>query len=571
MEELYMKLTIRKKLFLAFGTILLLMLFLASLGLYEIKGINHNVEDIYDQSTALNYIKDAEFNISKVQRAEKNVLLASTIDEKKEHVMHLDEAYDDGIIKNLREYKKLPHASDKDKIDSLIENINKVRKQQTDIINKSMNGKNEEAITLSSENTNIFQDIETEIDSIGKNNMLQSEQQHNNSMEIYDNVIKLVIVFSAVILAVSIILTLILSSSIMKPLQKSISFAKNIADGNLTDNLNLKLNDELGILINALNDTSIKLKEIVSKIKFTSTEVNLGSSQLASAMENANKTTSDIGQKITNVTETIQHIADSVEYINISLKIISTSSSKVSTLSENVKNNSLAFREHAHKSKEAVDITVSTMNSIGNATMEVKTTISALNVLSNKISDITSMISNIANQTNMLALNAAIEAARAGEHGKGFSVVADQVKKLAEESASAASSIEQMILDIKAKTNIAVKNILFTENKVDEGISVANNTESQINLILENMNTLVSSIEEISIQTQNQALSTNSISQNMDSIVENTQTLSNSSQDINSNIEEQIAVIQEITSTSETLSSMTENLNSMVEYFKVRN
>lgn len=574
LEEFYMKLSIRKKLFIAFGTTLFLMLLLASVGLYEMKEINHNVENMYAESTALNYIKDVEFNISKVQLAEKNVLLASKLDEKKEHIMHLEEAYDDGIIENLNEYKKSPHASDRDKIDSLIdsliEDINKARKQQTEIIHKSMNGTNEEALSLSTENTKLFQSIDTKIDTVGKNNMIQLEQQHNDSMKIYSNIIKFVIVFSALILAVCIVLTLIISSSIMKPLKKSVLFAKNLADGDLTDILNLKSKDELGVLTNALNNTSEKFKEIVSKIKFTSSEVNLGTNQLASAMENANKATNEIGEKIINVTDNIQDIIASVEDINNNLKAISSSSGKVSALAEDVKNNSLVFKEHAHKGKKSVDITVSTIGAIENATTKVKTTINDLDVLSSKIIDITSMISNIAKQTNMLALNAAIEAARAGEHGKGFSVVAEQVKKLAEESAAAASSIETMLLDIKAKTDIAVKNVLFTEIKVEEGISVANNTENQINLIIENMNVLVNSIEEISNQAKDQAFATDRISQNMSSIVDNTQTLSASSQDINSNIEEQIAVIEEITSTSETLSSMTDDLNSMVEYFKVK-
>lgn len=564
-----MKFTIRKKLFLAFGMSLLLMFLLASLGLYEIKQINHNVEDMYEEVMAVNYIKDVQINVSRVQRAEKNVLLASTIEEKKEHTMHIDESYDDGIIKNLNEYMKLTHSTDKDKIDSLLESINEVRKQQEDIVNKSMNNENEEALVLSKENTELFKNIESEIDAIAQNNVQASEEKHNDSMNIYDNTINLVIVFSIVALVLSIALTVIISSSIVMPLKKSINFAKSLANGDLTTNLSLKSNDELGILTNALNNTGERLKDIVSKIKNTSTEINLGSEQLASAMENTNQSTNKIGEKIMNVTDNIEDISKSVEEVSNNIKSISLSADKVSELAEDSKNNSLAFKDHANKGKESVDITVSAMNDIENATKEVKNTISDLDTLSNKIGDITSMISNIASQTNMLALNAAIEAARAGEQGKGFSVVAEEVRKLAEESDSAARSIERMLSDIKDKTDVAVKNILLTESKVNEGTSVANDTENQINLIIENMNILISSIEEISTQSHRQALSTESISENMNNILNNVQLLSTNSQDINANIEEQIAVTEEITSTSENLASMTENLNSMVKYFKV--
>lgn len=564
-----MKFTIRKKLFLGFGAPLLLMALLATLGLYEIGEINHNVEDMYKQVNAVNYIKDAQFNVARVQRAEKNVLLASTLEEKKEHVMHIDEAYDEGIIKNLNMYKELPHSSNKDKIDLLIENVNTVRKKQQELIEKSMNNQNDEALALSNNNANLFKNIENEIVNIAESSIEVSEQKHNDSMKIYTDITKFVILISIIALVLSIILTVIISSSIIKPLQKSISFAKNLANGDLTDSLILKSKDELGILTNALNTTGIRLKEIVAKIKATSLEVNIGSDQLASALESVSSSTNDIGAKIINVSDNMQDIATSVEDVNSNLEAITLSSSKVSNLTEEAKNNSLTFREHANKGKQSVDITVSAINHIENATKEVKSTISDLYTLSNKIGDITSMISNIAKQTNMLALNAAIEAARAGEQGKGFSVVAEQVKKLAEESASAANSIENMISEVKSKTDIAVKNILITESKVKEGTTVANDAESQINLIIENMNTLVSSFEKIFTQVSNQALSTGNISQNMNNIVNNVQLLSTVSQEINSNIEEQIAVTEEITSTSETLASMTETLNSMVEYFKV--
>ncbi|WP_096635772.1 methyl-accepting chemotaxis protein [Clostridium cochlearium] len=564
-----MKFTIRKKLFLAFGVTLFLMFLLSAVSLYDINQINHNVENIYHQATAVNYIKDAQLYIAEVQLAEKDVLLSSNLEEKKEHIMHVDDAFDNGIIKNLNEYQKLSHISNKEKINLLLENIDKARKQQADIVNKSMNNKNTEALSLSKDNFELFQSIEKEINTIVSNTLQESKEKYNVSMNIYHNIIKSILIFSIIALIVSITLTIFISSSIIKPLQKSISFAKNLANGDLTDSLNIKTKDELGILIGALNNTGLKLKDIVSRIQLTSTEISLGSDQLALAMENTNKSTTEIGEKIINVTDSIQEITSTIEETNSSVKSISLSSSKVSSLANEAKDNSLTFREHAYKGKESVDITVSTMHDIENSTKEVKNTISALDTLSSKIGDITSMITNIAKQTNMLALNAAIEAARAGEHGKGFSVVADQVRKLAEESASAANSIEKMILDIRAKIEIAVSNVLITETKVKEGTSVANNTEDHINLIIENMNTLVHNIEEISVQALNQALSTDSIAENMGNIVGNTQLLSISSQDINSHIEEQIAVIEEVSSTSQTLSSMTENLNSMVEYFKV--
>ncbi|MBP2022877.1 methyl-accepting chemotaxis protein [Clostridium punense] len=564
-----MKLSIRIKLSFAFGTILLFMLLLSAVGLYEMKQINYNVENIYTQTNAINYIKDAQYNIANVQRAEKNVLLSTTLEEKQEHIMHLDEYYTDGIFNNLQEYKKMHHATDKDKIDSIIKNIEQVQSQQSKIIQLSMNNKSSEALLLSAENSKLFKSIEDEITIITKNNVEQSKIEYNNSMSIYSKIVRLVLLSSFSAFIVSIVLTIVISSSIITPLRKSISFAKNLSQGDLTDNLTIKSKDELGILTEALNNTGEKLENIVTKIKATSLEVNTGSDQLAAAMENTNKVTNEIGEKTVNVTHNIQGIVTAVEQTNNNIKLISTSSDKVSFLSKEAKNNSLTFKEHAYKGKDSVDITVSTMSDIEEATKKVKTSINDLETLSSSIGNITSMITDIAEQTNMLALNATIEAARAGEHGRGFSVVADQIRKLAEESASATKSIEKMILDVKIKTKISVENILITEKRVKQGSLVANDTENIINLIIDNMNILVKQIEEISYQASNQATSTSSISYSMNNIVENTQLLYDASRDINSIIEEQIAVTQEVTSTTENLSKLTESLNSMVKYFKV--
>lgn len=562
--------SIRKKLLLAFGVTTLFMFLLGSISLFELSQINQNVKVMYhDQVNGINYIKNAQYYIAKVQRTEKNILLSPTIDEKKEHTMHLEEYYSKGIIESLNEFKKMSHESDMKQIDLLLEGINKVKEQQLEAINKSIALKNQEAYAISKDNIEKFTSIEKTIDEIAEHKLEEAKQEYDSSMFIYKRVTTLVIIFTAVSLVISILLAVTISSSIIKPLKKSVDFAKNLADGNLTNSLKIKATDEIGILINALNNTGIKLNDIVTQIKSTSGEVALGSEQLASAMENTTKTSTEIVEKISNSSHNIQDIVSAVEEINTSIQAISSSSDAVSVFADETKTSSFTLKEYADKGRMSVDTAALAMSDIQISTTEVKVIIDELNVLSNKIGNITSMITSIANQTNMLALNAAIEAARAGEHGRGFSVVAEEVRKLAEESASATNSIENMIKEIQSKTEVAVNTISLTEDKVKEGISVSKYAKDQIKLVIDNMNNLIEKIEEISSQTVEQAKQAANISQNMDGIVLSVQNLSSATEEINANIEEQTAVIEEVSSTSETLSSMTENLNSMVEYFKV--
>lgn len=562
--------SIRKKLFLAFGVTTFFMFLLGSVSLYELSRINQNVKAMYhDQLNGINFIKSAQYYIAKVQRTEKNVILSPTIDEKKEHTMHLEEYYSEGIIKNLNKFKEMSHESDSKQIDLLLDAINEVKEQQLQSINKSMASKNSEAYAMSKDNSNKFAAIEKTIDKISEHKLEEAMQKYDNSMSIYKKVVTLVVIFTIIALVISILLAITISSSIIKPLRKSVDFAKDLADGNLTNNLKVKSTDEIGILINSLNNTGMKLKDIVTQIKSTSCEVTLGSEQLAAAMENTNKTSTEIGEKVLNSSNHIQDIVCAVEKINKSIQAISESSNKVSIFADETKTNSFALKEYANKGRKSVDIAALAMSDIQTSTTEVKDIINELDILSDKIGNITSMITNIAKQTNMLALNAAIEAARAGEQGKGFSVVAEQVKKLAEESAAAANSIVTMVNEIQSKTEVAVNSISLTETKVKEGIALSKDTKDQIKLVIDNMDILAEKIEKISLQTVEQAKQATTISNNMNEIVVNTQNLSSTTQEINSNIQEQTAVIEEISATSETLSTMTENLNSMVEYFKV--
>lgn len=562
--------SIRKRLLLGFSLILILLITLGTIGLYEMKEINQNVEHIYsEQLNGINYIKEAKYYIVRVQNAEKNVLLASTLDEKKEHSMHLDELYSYGIIDNLNSFKKMVHQNDVRKIDGLISKVTEIKKLEMNIVDTSINGNNIEALSLTKEADAKFQDIEKLTDEISKEKLSEAKNSYEKSITIYNKDIKLVIGFVIIASLISILASIIISSSIIKPLNKSVEFASELAKGNLTISMNLHLKNELGVLVNSLNNTGEKIKDIVSQIRSASIEVTSGSEQLSASIEDTNKVMNEIGYKISEISTNIQNIIFSVEGIDTSIQNIAKSSNEVSILTDEAEKDSVTLKEYAEKGKSSVDIAVHSMIDIEDAAKEVKLSINELDILSRKIEDITSMIANIATQTNMLALNAAIEAARAGEHGRGFSVVADQVRKLAEESASAASKIESMILEVRNKTELAVNNINIAESKVKEGSSVSKQTSNHIDLVIENLNMLVERINLISKQASNQALSTEKISKTMKNIVINAHNVGSASQEINAGVESQIAVIEEISSTSEELLSMTENLNVTVGFFKI--
>ena len=565
------KMGFRKKLLIGFSAIMIIMVFLGVFGLYEMKSINNNVKEIYNvRLKGVYYLKDAHYNIIKAQRAEKNVLLSKTKDEKMEHTMHLDETYTDGIIKNLNLYMDLMAGEGNEaEIEALISKVNDVKKIQSEVIDKSMAGSEDEALALSQNSTKTFDKIDTLITELSQHELAEADDTFINSNSTYNKsfLIFIGIIFFALIAGAFIMSRM--AASVIKPLKRSVRFADELSKGNLNSRIDIRMaNDEIGMLVNSLNNTGEKLSEIVSEIKKSSMGLEESTEQLNIATEESNQVMDEIGVSVGAITDNIEQVVSSIEHISSNLKNIVINSDEVSKLTQEANTESNTLIESAKKGRSSVDILIHNTKDIEKSTNEVHVTIDDLQVLSGKIDNIITVIKDIAAQTNLLALNASIEAARAGEHGRGFMVVAEEVRKLADGSAVAAADIENTIIEVQNKTNIAVQSITITEKKVIEGNQAALVADTNLTIILDSIAQLAEKIRKISVQSEEQANSAENISEHMDQAVINSKDVAQSAHNINGNIGEQIAAIQEISAVSNPLLMMTENLNKMIQYFQ---
>jgi len=207
--------------------------------------------------------------------------------------------------------------------------------------------------------------------------------------------------------------------AIVRPLNDAVNVAKEIAAGNLTANIEIKSNDEIGQMQHALNVMKKSLTNIIAGVRRNAEMIESASAQIADGNH-------DLSQRTEEQASTLEETAASMEQLT-------------STVKNNAENSKQA-RELAHV---ASDIALQG----GEAMSEVVGTMDSIAHSSKKITDIISVIDSIAFQTNILALNAAVEAARAGEQGRGFAVVATEVRNLAQRSASAAKEIKTLIGD----------------------------------------------------------------------------------------------------------------------------
>jgi methyl-accepting chemotaxis protein len=332
-------------------------------------------------------------------------------------------------------------------------------------------------------------------------------------------------------------------SGIIKPIKHVTERIRDIAEGegDLTRRIEDSTSDELGELAKWFNEFVAKLQHIISSLA-----------------ENS-RTLATSSEKLSN---SASHIAEGSETQNAMVAQVATATSQLNaTIVEIVNNVSQAATEAnaasgvAEKGGMVVTRTIESMKGISKTAKESNEIISTLGESSKQIGNIINVIDEIADQTNLLALNAAIEAARAGEQGRGFAVVADEVRKLAEKTITATSEIGGMIEEMQSNTDGAILSMENGVAAVEEGVTLAGEAGDSLREIVEKVGSVTGMINQIATAAEQQSTATEQISgdiENVASVVSNT--TSNA---------------REIASLGSEIDSLANSLKTTVDKFKI--
>ncbi|WP_407649417.1 methyl-accepting chemotaxis protein [Brevibacillus composti] len=219
--------------------------------------------------------------------------------------------------------------------------------------------------------------------------------------------------------------------------------------------------------------------------------------------------------------------------------------------------------------RDEIGTLASSVNQINVSRLEMEKVIQVLGQKSEQIGNVISLITNIAAQTNLLALNAAIEAARAGEHGRGFAVVADEVRKLAEESSRAGGQVHDLILDIQLEVGKTVEAMERNGHAIGQGLNLVNQAGKAFEEITSGVDQVSEQIQTISAAIQEMNASTDTLLHTAYHAEQATRESEAHAQNVAASAEEQHASMEEISSAAETLAKMAENLQSVVNRFKL--
>ncbi|MGC7871126.1 methyl-accepting chemotaxis protein [Desulfosporosinus sp. SYSU MS00001] len=382
--------------------------------------------------------------------------------------------------------------------------------------------------------------------------------------------LKFLIIFIAVAFILGIVLTMLLARNISRPLNKVTMIAQSVANGDLKVSIpEIKNRDEIGVLAQAVGDMVRSLREIIGEVLNQSESVAATSEELSAAAEEATTASEQVSNTLVQLTTGVSSQALSVKDTSVVIEQMSSSAQQVAANTEIVNQSSEKAAQAADVGSLQVENAVQKIIQIREVSVQTAEAVFHLGEQSKEIGQIVDVIQGISDQTNLLALNAAIEAARAGEHGRGFAVVADEVRKLAEQSSLSATQIASLIETIQRDTERVVEGMEKGKDEVDAGVEAVNLAGSSFGTIVEEVNTVVKQIQEVISVAQQMASGAVHAVESVKSIGVIAEQSAARVEEVSATSEEQAATMSSVSQSAEALAKLGESLALLVSKFNV--
>ncbi|NRZ87151.1 HAMP domain-containing methyl-accepting chemotaxis protein [Clostridium beijerinckii] len=459
------------------------------------------------------------------------------------------------------------------KISQIDSNLAKYREGRKVALDLAGESKNQEAYEYYEKNVESYADaFLNDLVELGEHNRQIAEKINSQDKA---NLKTATVTFLSIVIIASILIILLgilITKRITKRLNDFVVYIGSLSQGDFSVKIKEEsLNDksEFGVVSNAIDKMTKNIIELIKQLGNTSEQLVLSSEELTASAEQS----ADASNLVASAVTTMAHGADEqFSFANSTNKVVENISNKINVVSENTKSvSSLTDKAKisANAGEDAVEKAMSQMEIIEKKTSETSYIISELEEKSVKIGQILDTIQGISEQTNLLALNAAIESARAGEAGKGFSVVAEEIRKLAEQSQEATKEIAGIINDVQNKTNSAVAVMNENSKEVKTGADVVDVAGISFKEILQMIIEISSQIHEISDSITEVTVGTKESVDSVNNIKNISSNIANETQTISAAAEEQLASVEEIASSSKLLSQMSEELRRIIAKFKI--
>ncbi|RKP48794.1 methyl-accepting chemotaxis protein [Cohnella endophytica] len=519
------------KLISSFMLIAVIMTFVGVYGMNNLGKMNGSLNDMYDnQLVAIQSLQQAQigFNdmrvsLRKLYMSEDEQVIAKTKESYKQQMTIIEQS-----IKNFRQTKLSDSSAEM--IQPFDESWSEYMQTYESAVKLKDAGQLEEMVkVIDNEYQTITNKIKDLLTKLIQNNLGEAENSRDAGAKLYSSSRNVTLIVLVVAVILSVLLGYVISRIIANPLRRVVELVKKVSEGDLTQTVNIQTKDEIGNLASSVDAMVRNLRRIVGDILANSESLAAASQQISASSE-------EIATGNSNQADAAQTISELFNELSSAIHSVARNTELASELSDST----------VRVAKDGEEVIRSSMESMN----EVSGKMSRLEDDSQKIGDIIEVIEDIADQTNLLALNAAIEAARAGEQGRGFAVVADEVRKLAERSSEATKQITGIIKGMQENTKQSVA-------AVHESATFSRKTGESFKQIAEMVNDAGNKVTEIAAASEEQAAQASTVQEAVESISATT--------------EEAAAASQETAATAQSLAVLAADLQRAVSLFTIGN
>ena len=373
-------------------------------------------------------------------------------------------------------------------------------------------------------------------------------------------------IIAFLVLLISIFIAWWMNRKIQGDLKICVKQAKSLAAGNLRD-IALTGKGEFEGLSHSIDEARRALSETIASISEAAFQVSSSSEEMHAGSSQSAQANNQIASSIMGVSDTIQSQLTMIKEIADQMHAVAQDTESASTEAVSMSNRASESQKTAEQGSNIIQKTVQQMQVIRESVDSAAEVILVLGKRSQAIEEINNTISGISSQTNLLALNAAIEAARAGEHGRGFSVVAEEVRKLADQSRDAASKIAEIILEIQDKAQQAVVTMQISTQEVSKGVAAAEESGKAFNGIAQQVQSISNIVTGVKESLDRAGESAHRVAQSTQDMLHQNEVIADEAQSISAAVEQQTASSQEVANVSESLAIMATTLTTRVNNF----
>ncbi|HJV17345.1 MAG TPA: methyl-accepting chemotaxis protein [Bacillales bacterium] len=562
-----MKFTIRNKLITGFLMVLLLLGVIVGVANYKMNQIDQLYRQMMENDVQqVSAIQNYKAELFKETNSAGFYLLAND--------STVESNFSSTKEKFTKMFKVLQNAEQDPKAKELLLKMEKAQNRFLQMIELEINLKNDNKqdafMKLASNVKDAADQFQATVDEAVKNKNKQLMHDQEIVKTEMNNVKFTTLIIGVIALIVGLGVSFIVSFLISRPVNMVSNTLNQLAHGNLTvPEVKVKNKDEIGELAHSLNELLHNQKQLIGKVYESAIQVAASSEELLANNEQNARASEQIAHSVQQTAAGSEKQLVHFEEVSSSVQEMVAGIHQIAESSESMQHSTDKATHLTNDGTMSVQAVVSHMSDINNSFEQTSKIVSLLGSRSQEINGIASLITDIAEQTNLLALNAAIEAARAGEHGKGFAVVADEVRKLAVQSKNSADKIAEMIRFVQDETNQAIEAVKSGNELVEKGLSSSKEANEAFSNISCSINDVSAKVQEVSAAVEELTAQSHTIVQTIGNVKEIAEQGVFASQESSAATQEQVATMEEVTASAHGLTELADELQAAVSQFKL--